>query len=117
MPYLQSPHSAHGRFERIVSCNARKTAEAQPRPAPLHLPDWLLDATQPVPCSPERVVESSSYLLAAQIMAAVDGKRSINAIAQMVAREYNLDFEDCVHAVTRILVDSYEDNNSTILFL
>lgn len=115
IPYLQSPHSAHGRVERIVSLVARKTADVICSPDPAHLPDWLLDMSRPVPGSAELVVESSSYLFAAQVTAAIDGKRSIQAIARMVAREYDLDMDQCVHAVSRILVDAYEDGNSASL--
>jgi len=112
IPYLQSPHSAHGRIERIVSFAARKTATVCCPSEPTRLPDWLLDVTRPVPGSAELVVESSSYLFVAQVTAAIDGKRSIQAIARMVAREYNLDLDQCVHAVSRILVDAYEGNTA-----
>lgn len=115
IPYLQSPHSAHGRVERIVSFVATKTADVNCSRDPVHLPDWLLDMSRPVPGSAELVVESSSYLFAAQVTAAIDGKRSIKAIARMVAREYDLDMDQCVHAVSRILADAYEDGNSASL--
>lgn len=115
VPYLQSPHSANGRLERIVSFIARKTATVKCPPNSVRLPDWLLDVTRPVPGSAELVVESSSYLFAAQVTAAIDGKRSIQAIARMVAREYELDMEQCVHAVSRILVDAYENRGAVSL--
>ena len=115
VPYLQSPHSAHGRIEHVVSFAARKTAPVKCPAEPSRLPDWLVDVTRPVPGSTELVVESSSYLFVAQVTAAIDGKRSIQAIARMVAREYNLDMDQCVHAVSRILVDAYEGNASNSL--
>lgn len=110
--YLQSPHSAHGRTERITSFIARKTADVECRPWAGALPIWLTDITRPVPGSDELVVESSSYLLAAQVLAAVDGKRSIHSIAAMVAREYSLTLEECTLAVTRILADAFDGSNS-----
>lgn len=112
VPYLQSPHSAHGRVERIVSFIARKVANVDCPTDTVRLPGWLLDVTRPVPGSDELVVESSSYLFAAQVTAAIDGKRSIKAIARMVAREYDLDMEQCVHAVSRILIDAWEGGGS-----
>ena len=110
--YLRSPHSAHGRSERIVSFIARKVADVESAPTPAHLPNWLLDVTRPVPGSAELIVESSGNLLTAQVMAAVDGKRSILAIARMVAREYDLNMDECVHAVSRILVGAFEDGTT-----
>jgi len=112
VPYLQSPHSAHGRVEQIVSFAAKKRFDATtPEPAP-YLPDWLLDTSRPIPSSPDQVVTSSAHLLTAQVLSAIDGKRSIEAIGKLVSREYNLDVDECIHAITRILVDAYEDRNS-----
>ncbi len=42
----------------------------------------------------------------AQVLAAVDGKRSINAIAKLVARQYDLSMEECIHATRRILIEA-----------
>lgn len=106
VPYLQSPHSAHGRVERIVSFAARKRKDVEPGRTVQMLPDWILDTAQPVPADAETVLASSTYLLMAQVLATVDGKRSINAIAKLVAREYDLSIEECVHAIKRILMDA-----------
>jgi len=54
--------------------------------------------------SPETSIASSSHLLTAQVLAAVDGKRSIDAITKLVSREYNLPIEECSLAVRRILL-------------
>lgn len=106
VPYLQSPHSANGRVERIVSFAAKKRRDVKAtRPVPL-LPDWILDTTRPVPSSMETTLASSSYLLTAQVLAAVDGKRSINAIGKLVARQYDLSTEECVLAIKRILKEA-----------
>lgn len=108
VPYLCSPHSANGRRERIVSFAAKKRAATEPVTRNPSLPEWILDTTQAVPPSPESVLSSSSHLLLAQIWAAIDGKRSIEAIARLVAREYGLSVEECVHAVQRILADAWK---------
>lgn len=102
--YLKSPHSAHGRSERVTSFAARKRHDvAQPRPTTL-TPEWIQDTSLKVPMSPEIAIASSSHLLTAQVLAAVDGKRSINAITKLVSREYNLAIEECSLAVRRILL-------------
>lgn len=106
VPYLQSPHSAHGRVERILSFAARKRDDVETAPPASLLPDWILDTTRSVPSNMETTLASSSYLLSAQVLAAVDGKRSINAIGKLVAREYDLSMDECIHAIKRILTSA-----------
>ncbi len=109
--YLQSPHSAHGRTEKILSFSARKVRDADPVVTYSHLPGWILDASQPIPSSTECTISSSNHMLTAQVLAAIDGKRTINQIGQMVASQYGLGIAETVHAVRRILVDAWEDSN------
>lgn len=105
IPYLQSPHSAHGRTERIVSFAARKRIDVLPSRQATVVPEWILDTTMKVPDTVEFTIASSRHLLTAQVLAAIDGKRSINAIARLVAREYNLPLEECTLVVRRVLTD------------
>lgn len=108
VPYLQSPHSAHGRVEKILSFSARKVRNIEvPAPRP-YLPEWILDTSLPVPTSTEIGVSSSHYLLKAQVLATVDGKRTINQIARILARQYGLGKRETIQAVTRILTDDWE---------
>lgn len=102
--YLKSPHSAHGRSERITSFAARKRQDVAQSAATALTPEWIQDTSLSVPVSPEIAIASSSHLLTAQVLAAIDGKRSINAITKLVSREYNLPIEECLLAVRRILL-------------
>ncbi len=106
VPYLQSPHSAHGRVERITSFAAIKRDDARLAETSSVLPAWILDPTQPVPAGPEIAVASATHLLNAQVLAAIDGKRSIQAVARLVAREYDLDLDECIFVVQRVLRDA-----------
>lgn len=110
--YLQSPHSAHGRTEKILSFSARKSRDAEAPVAHAYLPDWILDTSRPVPSSTESSVSSSHHLLMAQVLASIDGKRTIRQIGRMVARQYGLGVRETIHAVTRILVDAWEEGNT-----
>ena len=103
IPYLQSPHSAHGRTEQIVSFTARKRQDVQLPQTIDTLPEWLTDTSMSVPARPEFPIASSTHLLTAQVLAAIDGKRSVDAITEMVSREYSLPKEECSLAVCRIL--------------
>lgn len=114
VPYLCSPHSAHGRTERLMSFTAKKHRNVAPNRRASRMPEWILDPTQPVPSTTDSVLASSSHLLLAQVLAAVDGKRSITAISKLVAREYDLTEQECMHAVQRILIDRWEDESTPI---
>jgi uncharacterized protein YbaR (Trm112 family) len=109
IPYLQSPASAHGRIERVLSFCARKTAEVPDTKRPQYLPDWLLDPERPIPDLDELVVATADHLLKAQILGAVDGRRSIEQIALFVAKHYGLQTREARGAVQRILTDLYEN--------
>jgi SAM-dependent methyltransferase len=110
IPYLQSPLSAHGRIESVLSFSARKYEEAGIPDTYSYMPDWVIDTSLAVPTSPDIVVSSSSHLLSAQVLAIIDGKRTINQIARAVASQYGLGTPETIHAVKRILVDAWEEN-------
>ena len=111
VPYLRSPHSAHGRMETILSFSARKVREVDPGATLSYLPAWILDTSQPIPSSTECAVSASNHMLKAHVLAAIDGKRTINEIGRIVASQYGLGLEETIHAVTRILVDAWEESN------
>ena len=111
VPYLQSPHSAHGRTENILSFSAKKVRDVDLPAAYSYLPNWILDPSKPIPSSTESAVSSSNHMLMAQVLTAIDGKRTINQIGRMVARQYGLGTRESIHAVRRILVDAWEDSD------
>ena len=110
IPYLQSPASAHGRVETVLSFRARKTAEAVGAKTTPHLPAWFLEADRCIPDFDEFVVASADHLLKAQILAAIDGRRTIEEIALLVAKRYGLQKSEAKGAVQRILLDLYESS-------
>ena len=108
VPYMHSPASAHGRIESVFSFTAKKIRDVVAPPRYEYLPEWLRDTSQIVPDSAPLVVASSSYLLQAQVLAAIDGKRSINEIGQAVAEQYGLLSREGINAAKRIVLDAYE---------
>ncbi len=107
--YLHSPHSAHGRIENVLTFSAKKVKNAVSPPRYEYLPQWILDPEQPIPDLFEFSIASSKHLLHAQILAAIDGKRTIEEIAALVAKQYGLERNEASNAVQRILVELYED--------
>jgi len=108
VPYLQSPASGRGRLERVLSFSAAKTADAEAPERAESYPAWLVDTQRPVPDLDELVVASTQRLLQAQILAAIDGKRSVTDIAQLVAKRYGLQRSEAEGAVRRVLIEVYD---------
>ena len=113
VPYLQSPASGRGRIERAVTFSATKIADAAAPERVERHPAWLVDITRAVPDLDELVVTSTQRLLQAQILAAIDGKRSIVEIAQFVAKRYGLQKSEAEGAVRRLLREIYDATRST----
>ena len=113
IPYLQSPHSAHGRTEEVLSFSAVKTHSVDAEEKKPYIPAWVLNTSRAVPSSTETEICSSNYVLKAQVLALVDGKRTINQIARMVARQYGLGLPETIHAVKHILIDLWEEANGS----
>lgn len=108
-PYLQSPHSAHGRTEQVFSFVAVKREHRHKERRTPFLPGWIRDTSLPIPDDAAYVVSSSTHLIQAQVLSAIDGKRSLEEIATLVARQYALDPAEALQAVHRILVEHYEN--------
>jgi SAM-dependent methyltransferase len=108
VPYLQSPCSAHGRVERVFNFSARKISAARvPRPT-VYLPPWARESGRPVPDLDEFVVASAHFLLKAQVLGAIDGKRTLEEIATLVAKRYGLQRSEARGAVERILLEIFD---------
>ena len=106
--YLQSPHSAHRRSENVLTFSARKTKNVGPWHHYEHLPQWILDGDEPIPEHFEFSVASSNHLLSAQVLAAINGKRTIDEIGQLLCKQYGLEMSEAENAVRRILIEIYE---------
>jgi Carnosine N-methyltransferase len=110
LPYLQSPHSAYWRTENALTFCARKKGTVEETRHFRYVPEWMVDSTCAVPSRDEFSVCSSDHLLRAQILAAVDGQRSIDDIAASLAREYGLRQLEAKNAVRRIILEVYENH-------
>lgn len=108
LDYLSSPDSGHGRRERVTSFSARKVESATAPASTGLLPAWIADTALPVPKPGALVLAASERLLQAQVLAAVDGERSVAAIAALVAQQYDLPLGDAAEAVRQILMDADE---------
>ena len=107
--YLNSPDSAHGRIENVFSFSARKKFDTQPPKNYNYLPHWISDADINIPLQDELLVKSSKFLLQAQVLSAIDGKRSMYDIGRLVAKQYGMSEESACAAVRQILIENNRD--------
>ena len=91
LPYLQSPHSRHGRLEQVVLFAADKTSEGSYEPFASGVPEWLLDLRQPVPQLPAFATQAQATKIHAYIMSLIDGQRSIQTIAAVLEKHGIMD--------------------------
>ncbi len=108
--YMHSPLSAHGRMENVFTFHAKKIKDVVIPPKYEYLPDWIKVPSKSIPKQYEQEIGSSEHLLQAQVLGAIDGVRSIEQIGELVAKQYNLQINEAIHAIRRILVDYFEDN-------
>ena len=105
IPYLQSPYSCHGRLERTFSFAAVKERACAPPDPACHEPAFVADRQRPIPASDQVAAIASQHLLQAQVLSAIDGKRSLNDLAGLLARQYQIDPEQAAEAVRQILME------------
>ena len=89
--------------------SARKKKSVTSPPRYEYLPHWITDSAQPIPDLFEFSIASSNHLLHAQVLAAINGKRTLDEIASLVAKQYGLPKDEASNAVQRILIELYED--------
>ncbi|MFK8027836.1 MAG: hypothetical protein AB8C40_07235 [Gammaproteobacteria bacterium] len=104
--YLNSPHSAHGRIENVFSFSAKKKFDSIAVEKFNYLPDWINNHSISIPNQAELMAASSKHLLQAQVLSAIDGERSIEAIADLLAKQYDMAVDDAIAAVRQILIDN-----------
>ena len=108
LSYLNSPNSAHGRIERVFNFSVEKVKDVVVQKKYDYLPSWIKDMSKPIPKSYDIDIESSRYLLQAQVLGAINGERSIEELGSLVAKQYSLSTKEAIIAVRRILIDNFE---------
>ncbi len=108
IPYLQSPGSAHGRIEQTFSFCAEKIAEVEPPGRFVYLPEWLLDPTLPIPKTAGFMQFAAVHGFYTQIVSAIDGQKSLEALANELGPHFGLTPEDALQSFGRFLTKVHE---------
>ncbi len=116
IPYMVSPADRHGRQEQVVVITAQKTKKIKLPARHVALPDWLVKADQPVPATESFRMEAMSTRIYAFIMSMIDGKRSINDMAQLMEEQRLMSKQEAVSAIRGFLIRMYEDSEGYSTF-
>lgn len=113
LPYLQSPASRHRRSEithtQIASRGTQKHKPSKTRHQ--HLPDWIVKGTIPVPLTPAFQTQINTTRIHAFIMSLIDGKRSVQDMAQVLEEQRLMPAQQAAQAIRVFLTTMQEEAN------
>jgi hypothetical protein len=75
-------------------------------------PAWMTDAALPVPVLPIWAQQQHQKVFDVQILALIDGRRSIDDIVAALCREYGLPADRCRAVVDRFFASVYEKEDA-----
>lgn len=110
IPYLKSPYNAGHRNEHIWLWRATKVEDVMPLEKPQALPSWLLDETKNVPAAGYMKSFLMTHHLYAELVSQVDGKTSLAAISQKMAKKHGVDNAESLHMVRKFFTDLHLQN-------
>jgi hypothetical protein len=108
IPYMHSPADCQKRFEKVLCFSARKVRSVDQPPAYSFSPSWLQDLNETVPLRPEfqdLVLINRTF---ANIVALVDGNRSISALAELVSAQLGVEKAQAETMLVNLLRNLYE---------
>jgi hypothetical protein len=104
VPYLPSPYSRLQRLEEIWMFKVMKRSEQTRSLLRIdYRPVWLKDLNISVPKDQKVISSYHFHHIPARVFALVDGQRSVSQIAQLVAREFNLNESEAMVSVVNFL--------------
>ncbi len=110
IPYLDSPHSRHGRREQVVTWCAEKTAEAPPLQRYSALPDWLVTGREPVPLTQSFELQAASTRIHAFVMSMIDGKRSIRDMAGLMEDQGLMQAREAEGVIREFMIRMHDES-------
>ena len=103
IPYMQSPHSAHGRIEEVFAFLATKTSDRSIEVKKDHTPPWLRDFSIPVPADQVFQTTKMIYSIYLDVVQMIDGRHSIQDIAKAFGPKHGLPADEAAVSVKNFL--------------
>ncbi len=107
VPYLESPNSTQKRFEKVLSFRALKIHDCEEKKFQ-YLPDWLLNHNLAVPLDSHVQELQVKAKVNADIIFSIDGKKSINDLANLMSSHYKMDLALARTTIVTYLNKFYE---------
>jgi hypothetical protein len=109
LPYMASPASRHSRLEDVLLFVGDKLQRAPHAAVPAGPPPWLADGSLPIPRSPSLALAGDASRIQAVLLALVDGQRSLDELARIVAEQGLLPAAEARSAVSGLLLRLHAD--------
>ena len=103
LPYMQSPVTQSGRTEPVQCLVFEKCSDHQFRWREHQPPIWITNIDEPIQLTSALQQKLEVAKTQYEILAAVDGKISINELAQMMAEHYQMSEDDAVESLLSFL--------------
>ena len=113
VPYMASPASRHARVESVIAFAATKIAQMPPPREHAALPAWIVESRIPVPLLPDFQMAAMSTRIQAFLMSLIDGKRTLNEMAEVLVAQRLMSAEEAPAAVRTFLIRMYEDSRAS----
>jgi hypothetical protein len=113
---MRSPSSRHSRLEQVVTWVTEKVAPPSESPRTRVLPEWLLDATRPIPKTRAFEMQQVSSRVHAFLLAMINGERSLRDMARMLVEQRLMGPDEAESQVKIFLTKLHEDAESRTTF-
>lgn len=110
IPYMQSPASHHGRLETVFSFAAIKQKECDQTAIPDYQPGWLRDLNHAVPLVQAFQAARVVHTIYTDVLALVDGQRSIMDIAQIFGARHTMQREEAAESLRNFFAKMWEES-------
>ena len=108
IPYLSSPIDRNQRVEKVLTFVAEKVFDV-PEPDPFkHLPSWFYQTKEPIEKLKAFSQTQISHAITANILALIDGKKSISELSKTVSSNFKLSEDESIEITKNILRIVYE---------
>jgi hypothetical protein len=109
LPYMRSPASRHARVEEVVTWVATKSGPPAETPRARVVPEWLLNAEQPVPRTQAFEMQAISSRVHAFMLALINGERSMRDMARVLVEQRLIPAPESEAAVRTFLTRLHEE--------